>query len=797
MNRASSRSKMNLITVFIFTIIGIGLLIGGIWLAAIGGSIYYIIAAVLMLLTAFLLYKGRISALLVYAALVLGTVIWAIWEVGTDFWALAPRLDILGLLGLWLLIPAVTYNFINRKPAIMALGAVLALTILVMIYSIFNDPQEIHGELKAQQPAQGQALPGILPEDWPAYGRTQSGLRYSPLAQINADNVKDLKVAWTYRTRDFKTDKDSGETTNQVTPIKVGNNMYICTTHQFLVALDPATGKEKWRFDPKLKTDPSFQHLTCRGVSYYDQNNTAEFATSLQGRTSTSAICPRKVILPVNDGRLVAINADNGQRCTDFGENGEVNLQLYMPNAYPGGYNPTSPPIVTGSTIIIAGSVTDNLSIKEPSGVIRGYDVNTGKLLWVFDTGAADPNAMPTTGGTYVHNSPNAWAPLAYDSQLDIVYIPTGVSTPDIWGGHRTPQMERYANAVVALNASTGKLVWSFQTTHHDLWDMDVPSQPTLVDVKAKNGQIVPAIYAPTKTGHIFVLDRRTGQPVVPVHEEPVPQGAAKGDWVSKTQPISEFTFRPKNHLTDKDMWGATMFDQLMCRVMFHSLDYKGPYTPPSENGTIVFPGNLGMFEWGGISVNPDRQVAVMNPMALPFVSKLIPRGPGNPIWPEGGVKGTGTESGIQPQYGVPYGVEINAFLSPLGLPCKQPAWGYIAGVDLDNHQIAWKKRVGTIRDSLPGIPLPPFKLGVPMLGGPISTAGNVMFLAGTQDNYIRAFNVSNGDELWKARLPAGGQATPMTYSINGKQYVVIMAGGHGSFGTKMGDYLIAYALPD
>ncbi len=797
MNRASSRSKMNLITVFIFTIIGIGLLIGGIWLAAIGGSIYYIIAAVLMLLTAFLLYKGRISALLVYAALVLGTVIWAIWEVGTDFWALAPRLDILGLLGLWLLIPAVTYNFINRKPAIMALGAVLALTILVMIYSIFNDPQEIDGELKAQQSAQGQALPGIPPEDWPAYGRIQSGLRYSPLAQINADNVKDLKVAWTYRTRDFKTDKDSGETTNQVTPIKVGNNMYICTTHQFLVALDPATGKEKWRFDPKLKTDPSFQHLTCRGVSYYDQNNTAEFATSLQGRTSTSAICPRKVILPVNDGRLVAINADNGQRCTDFGENGEVNLQLYMPNAYPGGYNPTSPPIVTGSTIIIAGSVTDNLSIKEPSGVIRGYDVNTGKLLWVFDTGAADPNAMPTTGGTYVHNSPNAWAPLAYDSQLDIVYIPTGVSTPDIWGGHRTPQMERYANAVVALNASTGKLVWSFQTTHHDLWDMDVPSQPTLVDVKAKNGQIVPAIYAPTKTGHIFVLDRRTGQPVVPVHEEPVPQGAAKGDWVSKTQPISEFTFRPKNHLTDKDMWGATMFDQLMCRVMFHSLDYKGPYTPPSENGTIVFPGNLGMFEWGGISVNPDRQVAVMNPMALPFVSKLIPRGPGNPIWPEGGVKGTGTESGIQPQYGVPYGVEINAFLSPLGLPCKQPAWGYIAGVDLDNHQIAWKKRVGTIRDSLPGIPLPPFKLGVPMLGGPISTAGNVMFLAGTQDNYIRAFNVSNGDELWKARLPAGGQATPMTYSINGKQYVVIMAGGHGSFGTKMGDYLIAYALPD
>lgn len=798
MNRVSSRSGMTIFTIVILAIFGIGLLIGGVWLAALGGSFYYVIAALLMLVTAFLLYRGQISALMIYAVLVLGSVIWAIWEVGTDFWALAPRLDILGFLGLWLLIPAVTRNFLNPKPAKMTLIAVLVLTILVMIYAIFNDPQEIRGQLKTQQPAQNRALPGIAPEDWPAYGRTQAGERYSPLTQINAQNVKNLKVAWTYRTRDFKTDNDSGETTNEVTPIKVGNNMFLCTTHQILVALDPASGKEKWRFNPKVKSDPTFQHLTCRGVSYYDQNNTAEFMTSLQGKAVSSTACPRKVILPVNDGRLVAINADNGQRCSDFGNNGEVNLQRYMPFAYPGGYNPTSPPVVTGSTIIIAGSVTDNLSIHEPSGVIRGYDVNTGELLWIFDTGATDPNAMPEPGGTYVHNSPNAWAPLAYDANLDIVYVPTGVSTPDIWGGHRTPEQERYANAVLALNASTGKLIWSFQTTHHDLWDMDVPAQPTLADVSIKGGQTVPAIYAPTKTGHIFVLDRRTGEPVVPVYEEQVPQGAAKGDWVSKTQPVSEFTFRPKNHLTDKDMWGATMFDQLMCRVLFHRLDYKGPYTPPSENGTIVFPGNLGMFEWGGISINPDRQVAVMNPMALPFVSKLIPRGPGNPMWPKDGVKGTGTEAGIQPQYGIPYGVELNAFLSPvLGLPCKQPAWGYVAGVDLQTHEIAWKRRVGTIRDSLPGVPLPPFKLGVPMLGGPISTAGNVMFLGATQDDYIRAFDVTNGDELWKDRLPAGAQATPMTYAINGKQYVVIMAGGHGSFGTKMGDYLIAYALPD
>lgn len=476
-----------------------------------------------------------------------------------------------------------------------------------------------------------------------------------------------------------------------------------------------------------------------------------------------------------------------------------MNLQEFMPYAYPGGYNPTSPGVVTGSTVVIAGSVTDNYSNKEPSGVIRGYDVNTGKLLWVFDTGAADPNAMPGEGTTFVHNSPNAWAPLAYDAKLDIVYVPTGVGTPDIWGGDRTELKERYANSMLAINASTGKLIWNFQTTHHDLWDMDVPSQPSLADIKDKSGKTVPAIYVLTKTGNAFVLDRRNGQPIVPVTEKPVPQTVkrgpqTKGEHYSKTQPFSDLNLAPQDKLTDKDMWGATMLDQLMCRVSFKRLNYDGIYTPPSENGTLVFPGNLGVFEWGGMSVNPDRQVAVMNPIGLPFVSRLIPADPNRAQT----AKGAGTEQGVQPMYGVPYGVEISAFLSPLGLPCKQPAWGYVAGVDLKTHEVVWKKRIGTIRDSLPNLfQLPAVKIGVPGLGGSISTAGNVMFVGATQDNYIRAFNVTNGEKLWEARLPAGGQATPMTYEINGKQYVVIMAGGHGSFGTKMGDYLVAYALPD
>ncbi len=798
MNTSSSGSVLKTILAVIAVIFGLVLLIGGIYLAVLGGSWYYIIAGIFFIATAVLLQKLKGAALTVYAVLIIGTVVWGLWEVGSDFFALAPRLDILGLFGLALLIPAVTRGFNDAKTGKMALIGSLAITILVMIYAVFNDPQEIRGELKTQQPEKAKPIPGVADSDWPAYGRTQSGLRYSPLTQINETNVKDLQVAWTYNTGDFKTDLDSGETTNQVTPIKVGENMYICTTHQKLVALDPTTGKAKWTYDPKLKADITFQHLTCRGVSYFDVNNTEGFKVSLAAKKSASVECPQKVILPVNDGRLVAVNAQTGKPCSDFGKNGEVDLQKDMPFPYPGGYIPTSPPVVTGTTIIIAGSTTDNYSTEEPSGVIRGYDVNTGALLWVFDTGAEDPNAIPAPGQKFVKNSPNAWAPLAYDAELDIVYVPTGVGTPDIYGGHRTELDERYANAMLAINATTGKLVWDFQTTHHDLWDMDVPSQPTLADIKDKDGKTVPAIYVLTKTGNAFVLDRRNGKAIVPITEKPVPQSVkrgpqTKGEFYSKTQPFSDFNLAPKDKLTDKQMWGATMFDQLMCRVSFHKLNYEGIYTPPSENGTLVFPGNLGVFEWGGMSVNPDRQIAVMNPIGLPFVSRLIPQDP-NRVQT---AKGAGTEAGVQPMYGVPYGVEMGPFLSPLGLPCKQPSWGFIAGVDLNTHETVWKRRIGTIRDSMPGVPLPPFKMGVPMLGGSISTAGNVMFVGGTQDNYIRAINVTNGDELWKGRLPAGGQATPMTYEANGKQYIVIMAGGHGSFGTKMGDALVAYALPD
>ncbi|WP_312527349.1 glucose/quinate/shikimate family membrane-bound PQQ-dependent dehydrogenase [Comamonas sp.] len=788
------------ITVAILVLVTLFLVGGGGWLIALGGSAYYLVAGVVLAVITWLYARDRVASLWLYAVLLFATIAWGIWESGTDFWALTPRLDIWFVLGLWLVLPWASRRLLPSAGAKSLLSVGLVAVLAVLGLSWFNDPQEVNGSLARAPSAQKTPVAGVADADWPAYGRTQAGVRYSPLAQINDSNVNKLQLAWKYQTGDFKGEDDSGETTAELTPIKVGNRMFICTTHQFLDALDPATGKRLWRFDPQLKADRTFQHLTCRGVSYYDSANVEANSASVQKNlTQASAECPRKVILPVNDGRLFAVNPDTGKPCSDFGNQGQVDLQANMPFPYRGGYNPTSPPVVTGSTIVIGGSITDNLSNAEPSGVIRGYDVNTGALRWVFDTGAEDPNQMPGEKGEFVHNSPNAWAPLAYDAQTDIVYVPTGVGTPDIWGGDRTPLKERYANSMLALDASTGKLVWHFQTTHHDLWDMDVPAQPSLVDLKRPDGTTVPAIYVLTKTGQLFVLNRTNGEAILPVTEKPVPQSVKRGpqthgEHYAPTQPFSPLNMGPHENLTDRNMWGATMFDQLMCRVIFHRLNYEGIYTPPSENGTLVFPGNLGVFEWGGMAVDSDRQIAFMNPLGLPFVSRLIPADPNRPRTE----KGAGTEQGVQPMYGTPYGVELNAFLSPLGLPCKEPAWMTVAGVDLATHEVVWRKRVGTIRDSLPKLmELPPIKAGVPGLGGLISTGGNLMFIGATQDNYLRAFNASNGELLWQARLPAGGQATPMTYDIGGKQYVVIMAGGHGSFGTKLGDSLMAYALPD
>jgi quinoprotein glucose dehydrogenase len=739
-------------------IMGLALLAGGIKLSLLGGSLYYLLAGIGITLTGLLLLATRRAALGLYALVLFASTVWALWEVGLDWWQLVPRLALLFALGIVMLLPWFRRPLLRGEPAPLGTGALSVAVVLAgaaALASQFTNPGEIKGQLDRDAvPGMASAAPSQADGDWNSYGRSSFGDRYSPLTQITPENAHKLVPAWTYRTGDIPGPNDPGETTAENTPLKVNGMLYVCTPHSQVIALDPDTGKEIWRFDPKISSQGAenfkgWAHMTCRGVSYHDD---AAYASeqSPTGSASPAAApnaCPKRIFVPTADTRLIALNADTGKMCEDFGDKGQVDLRANIGSFAPGGYYSTSPPAVTKNLVVIGGHVTDNVSTDEPSGVIRAFDVHTGKLVWNWDSG-----------------NPDDTTPLAEDS-------------------------EKYSAGLTALDIDSGHVKWTFQFTHHDLWDMDVGGQPSLIDIKTDAG-VKQAVMASTKQGSIYVLDRATGQPVVPIHEVAVPQGAVAGDHTSPTQPKSDLNFMPPP-LKERDMWGVTPFDQMLCRIDFKSMRYDGAFTPPSLQGSIVYPGNFGVFDWGGISVDPVRQIAFVNPSYMAFKSKLIPAAD----IAKQGPRVSETE-GVQPNKGAPYGVILEAMLSPMGLPCQAPAWGYVAAVDLTTHKTIWMHKNGTVRDSSP-VPIP-LSMGVPSLGGTFTTAGGVSFLSGTLDQYLRAYDVKNGKQLWEGRLPAGAQTTPMTYTgKDGKQYVLVVAGGHGSLGTKQGDYVMAFKLPD
>ncbi|WP_425466415.1 membrane-bound PQQ-dependent dehydrogenase, glucose/quinate/shikimate family [Pseudorhodoferax soli] len=662
----------------------------------------------------------------------------------------------------------------------LALVAALAVFAATAVASWFHDPHQIAGELPRAPIA--AAADGAVPAgEWHAYGRTAAGQRHAPLAQITPGNVENLQLAWHYRTGDVRGQPgDPEETTFQATPLKIGERLFLCTPHQSVVALDATTGAQAWRRDLGLPKGLALQHLTCRGLSYQASSSAPE--------------CPSKLFMPTADGRLLALDPATGKSCSSFGGGrGEIDLWAGMPNHRPGAYYSTSPVVVTQKLVIVGGTVLDNVSTREQSGVIRAYDIETGALVWNWDSARPDDTAPLAAGQTYTPNSPNSWSISSVDEALGMVYVPMGNQPPDQWGGNRSEAVERFSSSVVALDLATGRVRWSFQTVHHDLWDYDVPAQPSLVDLEI-GGTRVPALVQPTKQGELFVLDRRTGVPVHPVREDPVPQGAAAGDRTAPTQPRSAVSFDPPA-LTESAMWGATMFDQLMCRIAFRKLRYEGRYTPPSTQGTLVYPGNFGVFNWGGVAVDPQRQSLFATPTMLAFVSQLVPRSDDTALLVQGGQRPQDSLPALNENFGAPFAVKLSAFTSPLGIPCQQPPWGFVAGVDLVTGKTAWMHRNGTVRDLAP-VPLP-LRMGVPNLGGPLLTASGLAFLSGTLDYYLRAYDATTGREIWKARLPAGGQATPMSYTgADGRQYVVAVAGGHGSLGTKAGDHVMAWALP-
>jgi quinoprotein glucose dehydrogenase len=601
---------------------------------------------------------------------------------------------------------------------------------------------------------------------WATYGKDPGGTRYSPVRQIDRGNVAQLKVAWTYRTGALPYDEDlDKKAAFEATPILVDGKLFLSTPYDHVIALNAVSGVKIWEFDPKLEHPYGFSEVTSRGVSAWRD------PAAKAGRP-----CALRIFIGTLDARLIALDGETGKPCVDFGTNGEVDLTTEVKMRDPGDYQVTSAPAIYKDLVITGSSEGDNRAVTLERGIVRGFDVRSGELRWTWDPIA--PWAYQNTPRT---GAGNAWSTLSVDAPRDLVFIPTGSASPDYYGGFRKGD-NKWANSVVALRASTGEFVWGFQVVHHDLWDYDVASQPALF--AWKDG--TPAIAITTKMGRVFVLNRLTGVPLLPVEERPVPKSEIPGEESWPTQPASTISLVPEK-LSVEDAWGKDDKEKQWCGEQIKAARSGDIFVPPSLQGTLVFPSNVGGVNWGSAAYDPQRHLLFVDTNRLPMFVKLIPRAELD------AARKNATDSDrlhgeFARQTGAPYAMFRTPLLSPSGLPCNPPPWGTVAAVDLFEGKKVWDVPLGSF--------IPGMNTGTITLGGPMVTAGGIVFTAAAMDNYLRAFDSETGKEIWKYQLPAGGQATPMTYSIGGKQYLVIAAGGHGKLGTKQGDYVIAFSLP-
>jgi quinoprotein glucose dehydrogenase len=604
---------------------------------------------------------------------------------------------------------------------------------------------------------------------WEHWGGDRGGQRFSPLTQITPANVGNLVRAWEFRTGDLEARAPAvmARTKSEATPLFVENSLIFCTPFNEVVALDPGTGAQKWRYDPKISTTQRpGNRYTCRGVAYWVDEQAAE-----------GAACRARIFMGTNDVRIIALDAKTGIPCADFGVGGEVRPEIGTPLRWPGEFQITSAPVVSRGVVIVGSSISDNVRVEAPLGTVRAFDARTGRPRWSFDPLIHD-------GITAGHA--NVWAPMSADEERGLVFLPTTSPSPDFWGGKR-PGNNEHANSVVALRAETGELVWSFQTVHHDVWDYDLPAQPTLARIDTGEG-MRDVVIQPTKQGFVFVLDRDTGKPVWPVEERSVPQGAAEGEQLSPTQPFP--THVPA--LMPQQFSTAEIFNlfpdfgrRSACEEKLEGLRNEGLYTPPSTQGTLVFPMTGGGVNWGGAAFDPVNQIFIANTSYAIHIIKLLPRSEAEGFKPPPG-------SDFGPQQGAPFAMTRVVALSPLGLLCNKPPWGAMVAVDLKAGKILWKSTVGTTEDRAPlGLA---FNWGTPLVNGVAITAGGLVF-TGAMDAYLRAFDARSGVELWQGRLPVPGIANPMTYLWNGEQYVAISAGGHSESGATIGDSVVAFRL--
>lgn len=637
-------------------------------------------------------------------------------------------------------------------------------------------------------------------EQWIQVGKDNKGGRYAEAAQITPDNVDQLEQVWSYRTGDVNRPKEQVEFSgHHATPILLpkaaGQHLVLCSAFNKIIALDPVTGAERWLHDPEIAIGPPGTQYKCRGVAYWEDT-----------QAKADAVCKHRIIANTNDRRIIALDARDGKPCKDFGTDpakpGEINIEPLIAAKAPApsitNVQTYTPPVVVSDTIVI-GSTTNSKSrmASAPNGAIRAFDARTGEFKWDFDPIPRDPEDPQhknwTPEALQLTGAGNAWSFLSVDQERDLVFIPTSSASPDFFGGLR-PGDNRHASSVVALRGSTGELVWSFQTVHHDVWNFDNPAQPMLLDIK-KDGKKIPVVVQLTKMGLVFVLHRETGEPVFGVEERAVPTDGVAGEKLSPTQPfpLAPPPLVPQSISAD-DAWGFTFYDEGKCREQIAALRGGSIYTPISEQGTALYPQTGGGVNWGGGAFDPERNLLITNVMRVPYFLKLVPVADLDPQRPFNPRAGTafGPPGEID---GTPYAIQQGPLLSPFMSPCTEPPWGSLVAVDLGKGTIEWETALGTLEKLMP-IPLP-LKLGTPSAGGPMVTKTGLIFIGATMDEKFRAFDIETGEELWKATLPTAGMANPMSYEIDGRQFVVISAGGHFFlYRRNMGDHVVAFALP-
>ena len=673
-------------------LLGLALLYWGGRLAAVGGSLYYAGMGLALMASGVLLARRKALGFWIFAAASVLTYAWAIWESGRNGWAYIPRLAwLIGVSVVWLAFWPVARRVLAgvRKPVYWAVNGLLPLAMLLTILVPIQFPSEVQladaGTVQQRPQADFSRATVKSPDgnvaashdetSWTAYAGSNLGNHYSPAAQITAANVGQLEQVWEYHHGDVKLPGTKVAYLNESTPLKIGELLYTCTPRQIIVAVEATTGKERWRFDSRV--DEAYLKgggANCRGVSYYQVPD-----------AQPGAVCARRIIWGTTDVRLGAVDADTGTPCPGFGQNGFVDLKDGIGQFRAGSTAITSAPVVVRGTVITGAQVIDSDVRPAPSGVVRGYDAVTGQQRWAWDLGRPGVTTPPEPGQTYTLSTPNSWAPLSADDELGLVYVTTGNPAGDFFGGTRTEHDEKYGSSLVALDAATGLPRWHFQTVHHDMWDYDLSPQPSLVDFPTAEG-VRPAVIQATKSAQIFVLDRETGQPLVPVTEVPVPQTDVPGERSSATQPMSldmpNTMGRPgKTHevLTEASTWGLTPFDQIMCRIDFRKAHYEGLWTPARvDQNSLVYPGHHGGLNWGGVMVDPKHGLLLVNNQRLPYMQSLVSREKLDALGAKSFQEAPGQSKGFRVQQGQAYGATKGPWMSVLDQPCIAPPWGYI-----------------------------------------------------------------------------------------------------------------------